>query len=244
MIKPHKLLIAVLLGTVGLAASPLMSKAASIVPQTNLTDTDFNKLIADGEFTESFVAQSRIGNNATNGTQEIDLLNPKNNLLPVDQKQRKWNSGEAVDFSLEYDGSLVKYSVGGQLLSSSAFSGAVSDIFFRTRAAAKSSLLLSNLTFSDAKSKNLSLSDVLSSGSTSSDVDYLQLSQISGAFKLTGKSTMTWTETRPNNSALAYQLKVGTTPPKKSVPEPGTIGAILLTGLAIAGSKKKAEIAA
>jgi hypothetical protein len=243
MIQPHQLLFAFVLSATGLAANSLTAKAASIVPQTTLTDTDFQQLINTGKFTETFVAQSRIGNNATNGTQEIDLLNPQNGLLPVDQKQRQWTSGQAVDFSLEYDGSLVKYSVGGQLLSSNAFSGAVSDIFFRTRSAANSSLLLSNLTFSDAKSQNLSVSDILSSSSASSDVDYRQLSKISGAFKLTGKSTMTWTGTRPNNSALAYQLKVGTTPHQKKVPEPGTIGALLLTGLAIVGSKKKAKIA-
>ncbi|KAM3097142.1 choice-of-anchor W domain-containing protein [Phormidesmis sp. 146-35] len=238
MIKPHQLLVALVLSTTGLAANSLNAKAATIVPQTTLTDSGFEQLITTGKFTESFVAQSRIGNNATNGTQEIDLLNPKNNLLPVDQKQRQWTSGQAVDFSLEYDGSLVKYIVGNQTISSNVFSGAVSDIFFRTRAAANSSMLLSNLVFSDAKSKNLAITNVLSSGSTSSDVDYLQLSKISGAFKLTGKSTMTWAGTRPNNSALAYQLKVGTTPIQKKVPEPGTIAALMLIGLAIAGSKK------
>ncbi|MGV0024033.1 choice-of-anchor W domain-containing protein [Phormidesmis priestleyi] len=242
MIKSHQLLFALVLSATGLAANSLSAKAATIVPQTTLTDTDFQQLITTGKFTESFVAQSRIGNNATNGTQEIDLLNPQNNLLPVDQKQRKWNSGQAIDFSLEYDGSLVKYIVGNQIVSSNVFSGAVSDIFFRTRAAANSSLLLSNLAFSDAKSKNLAITDVLSSGAASSDVDYLQLSKISGAFKLTGKSTMTWTGTNPTNSNLAYQLKVGTTPIQKKVPEPGTIAAIMLTGLAIAGSKKKAKI--
>lgn len=225
--KTQHFLSSVLLAALGLAISAAQVKSATIVPQPTLTDLEFNKLITDQKFTEKFVAQSRIGNNAINGTQEIDLLDPSNNHLPVGQLQKKWTNGVAVNFTLKYENSVVTYIVDGQTLSSSKFSGSVTDIFFRTRSTATSSMLLSDLKFTDNHSSNLSLGNLMSSGA---DIDYLQLSKIKGNFTLTGKSTMTWTGNTPGQSALAYQIKVGTTPQRK-VPEPNAAGVLLVAGL-------------
>jgi TPP-dependent trihydroxycyclohexane-1,2-dione (THcHDO) dehydratase len=233
--KYTQIVSAIALTTLGFAFSTTQVQAASIVPQPTMTDVDFNKLMTDGKFVEKYVAQSRIGNNATNGTQEIDLLDSSIGNTPVGQLQKKWTSGQAVDFKLEYKNSVVTYIVDGQTISSNKFSGKVSDIFFRTRSNASSSMLLSDLVFSDSKTSNLSLGSLSSFGN---DIDYLQLSKIAGDFTLTGKSTMTWSGTTPGQSALAYQVKVGTTP-KTEVPEPAAAGALLLLGAGLAARKRR-----
>ncbi|MBE9227914.1 PEP-CTERM sorting domain-containing protein [Phormidium sp. LEGE 05292] len=222
--------------SLGTVSVPTAANAFTVVDRTGFTDTEFNGLINQGLFDELFVAESRIGNNSnTGGTQEIGINNDvKLGALPVVQGQRTWQNGGLVDFMLEYTGSLVKYTVGNQLLSTNAFSGPVTDIFFRTRAASNSTMTLSNLLFN-----GVGISSLSSSGIGTSDIDYLQISNITAPFTLTGKSLMSWTGTRPNNSALAYQIKVGTTPQVESVPEPGTVGALLAAGVLSVGLKKK-----
>jgi hypothetical protein len=217
------------LGTIVLGASlvagNLNAQAAQLVPG-NLTDASFNQLISSGQFTEKFVTSSRAGNAAAGGTYETGILNPLNSLLPVAQGDYSWVSGQAVAFSLEYDGTTVKYKVGNQLLSSTMFSGNASDIMVRTRAADKTSMLLSNLSFTDANGA-VAMGNLTSAGiGGASDVDYLRLAGVSGAFKITGTSTMTWTGAAPTNSNLIAQFKVGTSP--TAVPEPATMGALVL----------------
>ncbi|MGA9381521.1 MAG: choice-of-anchor W domain-containing protein [Phormidium sp.] len=226
------------LAVVGLGAVsvPEAANAFTIVDRTGFTDTEFNSLRTEGEFTELFVAESRVGNASLN-TAERELGINDANGTPFATGQFAWGNNQAVDFLLEYTGELVKYTVGGQLLSSSAFSGPVTDIFLRTRAAANSTMALSDLVFNGSGIGNL-----FSSGSGGSDVDYLQVSDITTPFTITGKSLMSWTGTPPNNSALAYQIKVGTTP-VESVPEPGTVGALLAAGVLSVGLKKKQKVA-
>ncbi|MCL1472766.1 choice-of-anchor W domain-containing protein [Argonema antarcticum] len=224
-------LAAVGLGTLSV---PTAANAFNLVDRTGFTDTQFNQMRTDGLFTELFVAESRIGNNSTS-TAERELGINTDTGAPVAIGDRTWGNGGLVDFVLEYTGSLVKYTVGGQLLSSTAFSGLATDIFLRTRAADKSTMTMSDLVFNGVGISSLSSSGV----GGNSDVDYLQLSGISTPFTLTGKSMMSWTGTQPMRSNLAYQIKVGTTPQTQSVPEPGTVGAIALTGLLALGSKKQ-----
>lgn len=226
--------------SLGAVAVPTAANAFTVVDRTGFTDTQFRGLLEQGLFDELFVAESRIGNNGgTGGEREIGI-NEDVNLggLPVAQGQLTWGNGNLVDFILEYTGSVVNYTVGGKLLTTNAFSGSVTDIFLRTRAADKSTMALSNLFFN-----GVGIGDLLSFGSGSSDVDYLQISDITAPFTLTGKSLMSWTDTRPNNSALAYQIKVGTTPQAESVPEPGTVGALLAAGVLSVGLKKKQKVA-
>ena len=49
---------------------------------------------------------------------------------------------------------------------------------------------------------------------------------------------MSWTGNNPMRSNLAFQIKVGNSTPT-SVPEPGTIGAIFITGMTGLGLSKK-----
>lgn len=238
------------LATAGLGMFSVSSaaNAFTIVDRSGFTDNNFTNLIKTGEFSELFVAESRIGNNNTstaerelgiNGaiTYSPTLANPDRFVggLPVVTGEKAWGNGNLVDFILEYTGSVVNYTVGGQVLSSNVFSGPVTDIFLRTRAADKSTMALSNLVFNGIGIGNLS-----SLGAGGSDIDYLQIAGITSPFTLTGKSLMSWTGDQPMRSNLAYQIKVGTTP-QTEVPEPGTVAAILLTGGVLALGKKKEQ---
>ncbi|MFB2934052.1 choice-of-anchor W domain-containing protein [Aerosakkonemataceae cyanobacterium BLCC-F154] len=229
------------LAVVGLGAVsvPTAANAFTIVDRTGFTDTEFRGLLDDGLFDELFVAEGRIGNNSgTGGEREIGINDDvKLGGLPVEQGQLTWGNGNLVDFILEYTGSVVNYTVGGQLLTTNAFSGPVTDIFFRTRATDNSEMTLSNLFFD-----GVAIDDPLSSKSGINNVNYLQISDITAPFTLTGKSLMSWTGTQPMRSNLAYQIKVGTTP-VESVPEPGTVGALLAAGVLSVGLKKKQKVA-
>ena len=50
---------------------------------------------------------------------------------------------------------------------------------------------------------------------------------------------MSWEGTDPRGSRNAFQIKVGNSPTPTSVPEPGTIGAIFVTGMTGLGLSKK-----
>ncbi|OKH53227.1 hypothetical protein NIES2101_11610 [Calothrix sp. HK-06] len=234
------------LSAIGIIAAPSQASAFTLVNRDSLTDTQFNDLLITKEYTETFVAESRMGNNGSdgNGKRELGINSPwlKNangNLVggdPVARGDRTWTSGTPVDFILEYNGTVVNYTVGGALLSTTAFTGAASNIFLRTFALKDSTSSLTNLVLDGkAVGKNLT-----STATSVSNVDYLQISNITAPFKLTGKSTFSWTgTTAPKNSQLAYQIKVvsgGT----QSVPEPGTVAALIVaSGMGIAGTKRK-----
>ena len=235
------------LATTGLAVTATSAQAFQIVNRSGLTDTQFNDLIKTGQFTEKFVAESRIGNKATNGTHEVGILDASRGLLPDKTAQKAWVSGQEVAFELKYDGSTVEYIVGGQKLSSTKFTGPITDFFLRTRAAQGDSqtngsqLPLKNLKLTN-NGHTRNLDPLMSEGSkTQSDVDYMQVSNLRGAFTLTGTSVMNWTFTRTQNSQLAYQIKVGTTPPKE-IPEPMALGALAIAGIAIYRSKRQLSI--
>lgn len=178
---------------------------------------------------------------------------------PVDSKQFIWGNGSPspLDFVLEYDGKEVKYTIGNpnytvgttivgkRELTATIFTGPVNDIFFRTRAASNSAANNSKMSLTDLvysiNGTTTALGDLFSQGENgSSDLDYLRLSGVSAGFKVMGKASMSWTGTRPNNSALAFQIKVGNSEKeKKKVPEPTALSAIVLAGIAIASSKRK-----
>lgn len=85
----------------------------------------------------------------------------------------------------------------------------------------------------------LSVNDLFSNGSSSRDIDYLLLNDVSSPFKITGTASMSWEGTDPRGSRNAFQIKVGNSPTPTSVPEPGTIGAMFVTGMTGLGLSKK-----
>jgi hypothetical protein len=131
------------------------------------------------------------------------------------------------------------------LLSSTDFNGSASDIFLRTAATTNSTMTLSNLLFNDQEMKDSQgqiISSVSSVGTSNRDIDYLQISDTTSPFTITGKAAMSWTGTQPMRSNLAFQIKVGNSP-KTSVPEPGTLGAIFVIGITGAVASKRKKVA-
>lgn len=219
---------------IGLLTVPNSAQAMTLVNNTNFTDADFNSSIQNGEFSELFVAEGRIGDRGKAATYELSINDDvAKGAAPVTTEQFDWGNGTEYDFSLEYDGSTVSYMLGGQSLSTQNFSGPINSIFFRTSAGANTSTSLSNLVFNGDAIGNL-----ISSEAGSRDIDYLQLNDISEPFKITGKASISWQGTAPKNSLNAFQIKVGNSTPV-SVPEPGTIGAIFVTGITGLGLSKK-----
>jgi hypothetical protein len=222
--------------TIGLFAGNLKAQAGQLVAAPT-DDTAFNQLIGSGQFTEKFVTSARIGNGALNGDYEQGILNPNQSVNGA-TGQHQWTSGQAKNFSLTYDGTLLTYVLDGKTLRSTSFTGNASDIFFRTRAAANSSVLLSNLTFTDMAG-SFNIGNMTSGNGVSTDIDYLRIGKVKGAFTLTGSTTMSWSGTRPGNSALIAQFKVGNS---VDVPEPATLGALaVVAGGAIAARRKRQQ---
>lgn len=223
------------LTALGLFMVPESAQAFTLVNNTGFTDRDFNQQITDGTFSELFVAEGRIGDRGGAATYELSINDDVvKGAKPVTQTQFDWQNGQEYEFSLEYDGSMVNYILAGKTLSTSNFSGPINSIFFRTSAGKNTTTSLTNLMFNGGAIGSLS-----SSLNDSRDIDYLQLKDISSPFIITGKASMSWEGTAPKNSLNAFQIKVGNAP-KAKVPEPGTIGAIFLTGITtLALSKKK-----
>lgn len=233
-INARNSLFALSITALGLLMAPNSAQAMNLVNTTNFTDADFNNLIDDGDFSELFVAEGRIGDRGGRAQKELKINGDVTQGATVaTETQFNWESGQQYDFSLEYDGSTVNYMLGGQVLSTQDFSGPINSIFFRTSAWADTTTALTDLVFNgDA------IGDLISNESGSRDIDYLQLNDISSPFKITGKASMTWEGKAPRGSRNAFQIKVGNFP-TTSVPEPGTIGAIFITGLSGLGLSKK-----
>lgn len=217
-----------------------------------VNDADYN-LYATGAghlFTTKAVVESRIGNNASDKTTwESGIWSSTykadntytNTMNQATQLGQQWTRGKAEDFSLSYNGSELIYTIAGQT-TRQAFTGGMTDMLLRTRSTANlstsSSVSLSGLKLMDNLG-NLKAT-YAQQGSTGADVDYLQVSGLKNGFTLTGQTTFNWTGTRPNNSALALQWKIGSIPEpvKQTVPEPASLLALGLVGAAIANRRK------
>lgn len=240
-----KVLFGLGLATLGLVGTPSSASAVSFTPLTNYGDAEFNNGILNGDFSEVFVAEGRIGNNRANGTEREfginDALVPDPNQpgklmggSPLASGDRTWVSGNLVDFILTYNGSLVEYTLGGQKITANV-GGKVTDFYLRTRSNATSSLTLSNLMLNG-------VSDPINNSLTSigNQVSYLKISDFTQPFTLAGKAQFSWTGSAPQRSQLAFQLKAVNTP--KQTPEPGTLGAMMILGVASMGYAKRKQL--
>lgn len=242
--------VAVGLATLGLFAAPAVKAdplQPSVTSLSGMSDASFQNLLLTGEFTESFVAESRIGRGMADRQLGINQPIVPNGAggfkggLPVASGFTTWVSGQAVQFSLEYTGSLVKYIVGGKTLSTSAFTGPVNTLFLRTFAGvADTQLSLTNLvlkTFSpDNKIVETQVGGLSSQAGNSTN--YLRISNISTPFTLTGQSIFSWGSTVPKNSQLAYQIKAGNAE-AEAVPEPATLLGLALGASGLAGARAR-----
>ena len=130
-------------------------------------------------------------------------------MVPKSQKQTNfnWENGTEYEFSLEYDGSMVNYILGGKTLSTQEFNGPINSIFFRTSAWENTTTSLTNLMFNGT-----AIGDLISNGIGSRDIDYLQLNDISSPFTITGKASMSWQEIKGNSNlkilSMLFKLKL------------------------------------
>jgi hypothetical protein len=225
----NRIVLVTAIGTIGLCGGALKASAGEAMTGP-ANDAQFNQLIDDGLFKETFVTSSRVGGSST---YELGLLRPDQSV--AQSAEYNWVNGQAVDFSLEYDGTNAVYKVGNMTVNG-VFTGGATDLFLRTRAATNTTSLFSHLTFRDAKGTMMPM-NLSSAGAGGSDTDYLRIGKVRGAFKLSGKTTLSWMGTRPKNSNLIAQIKVGTS---KSTPEPATLGALaLVVGSAMTCGRSK-----
>lgn len=213
----------------GVGLSTSVAQAATFTDLPGFGDSDFNNAKNSGLFEEDWVAEGRIGNNANNGTWEQGIFNWTNNTtFPPTSAQDNfvWTSDTPVAFTIDYqaaNGGTLTYTLGGQIISStnlteaSRFPNGLNALYIRTRSNnVEDSVSLSNLSISHSSE---TFNYVSSLGSSDGDtVNYLLISDIEGDFTLTGNATLSWLTSRPNNSALAFQVKGGNV-----VPEPFTI---------------------
>ncbi|OCR02430.1 hypothetical protein BCD67_14380 [Oscillatoriales cyanobacterium USR001] len=227
------------------------AQAVTVTLRSDLTDDGFRSLLTNGDFSESFVAESRMGR--PRADRQVGINSP---IVPngnggftggnpfsqgTTQGFTTWEKGKAVQFSLEYTGSVINYIVNNVTLSTTAVTGAVNGMFIRTFAGATGSTSsLTNLVLQGFGG----IPDLTSNASTNK-VNYLQISGITAPFKITGESTFNWTGTQPTGSNIAYQIKAGnfSEPSPEPVPEPITmVGMGLgLSGLAAARSRRKEQ---
>lgn len=230
MKTPRQVLLPLALAALGIGILPSAANAFGITYIDH--DNDFNALNPS----LAFVAEGRIGNNASNGTHELNFhgINENNETQTSDEENFTWTNGLVTAFKLTYNAATrrVSYLVGGLLLEATANDNAVSDIFIRTRATvAGSSIKIANLLLNGSAIPNTLL--VNGGSSWAQGMEYLRISGITGNFELSGTSTMTWGDTTPRNSNLAYQVKVG------SVPEPTTMLGMALGASGLAAMRKR-----
>ena len=186
-------------------------------------DAGFNALTNNGALAAA-AAETRIGNAQSEaGSWEVAIWEQGGGGTPEDQAGRAIANGVTVPFTLTYDGaSTVTFTVDGAMTSWSGVASTFTDIFIRTRSVSNTSITLDNLL--------LDGTPIPTASSTGNSVDYLRIQNMGmpfGAFTLTGDQTLGWTGSRPNNSALAAQLKLSNV-----IPAPGALALAGSAGLA------------
>lgn len=224
-----------LVATVG-AIAAIAAPAQAFTLAGAMSAQDFEDLAPEIDLS----AESRWGSGAVGGnTFELDIhaINDGGGFYNLDQDEFGWQKGAAVDFSLVFDGSALTYTVGGKVLSTEQVADNYSELFIRTSARSEGSRIqLQNLSFTNGLSAALpGLGSACVGGVDCGffDAEYFHITDIAGAFTLTGQSIMDWSDSaKPTQSRLAYQVKlVAGDPGSADVPEPGM--AIALAGLGL-----------
>jgi hypothetical protein len=227
---------------------PVAILAAAVAAPALATPTLSNHFATDAAFlsyletkgvllpaNETFVAQARGGNNATNGDYEAGLHIPPNftNAGPVGLAgQMSWGVGNVVNptkaFTLSRTGNTITFTMGTYTGSYTAASvGQVNALGFRARSqSAGNGTVLTNMRLNGVLMTDLSLSAM------NGAIDLVVLSGLKNDFTITGEARLAWTGTSiPTGSRLGFQIK-GLTGFREPVPEPAALG---LFGLGLAG---------
>lgn len=184
-------LFTIALATLGLSLSPVAANAIGI--STVSSETELKALM----IRPAFVAKGQFGSMAL---QSDDHTESKVDFV--------WSNGETQPFSLSYDGSTIRYTVGEQTLETKS-EGFFKDIFLYTKAIEDStSVLLNNLLLTDAHT-DLSISGIAAS-SPNNQLNIFWIHDITERFTLTGNAMLSWLNQLQNPANLTYQIQVGT----------------------------------
>jgi hypothetical protein len=178
-------------------------QAAALTVSHLTSDDDMLALLTD----TLFVGEGRIGDGLGAATFEIDLGGDTGS--PEVTAQYDWPNGTAVPWTLVYDHTTdqVTFTVDSEVLVWTSPLKGYTDIFVRARAVnAGSSILVGDLLLDSAAigDQSHAIADA-----TGLDILWIAGGSISDGFTLSGQTTMSWTGTRPTQSRLAFQIKVG-----------------------------------
>lgn len=178
------------------------------------TDADFLAYLDEHCVTlpdnEVFVAQTRGGNNATNGDYEIGLHVPPDftGAAPLGgNSQWSWGTNGGanawVPFTLSRSGTSVTFTMGNYTATySNADVAELNALGLRVRAATNASTGIRNLTVNGGTLTGGSLNAV------NSVVELVVISGLAGDFVLSGEASLNWSAgTIPSGSNLGFQIK-------------------------------------
>jgi len=170
-------------------------------------DNELTQIMPDSNV--EFVAEGRIGDLSGAAEHELNIHTPPYNVED-EYRYFDWsNNGVPVPFTLDFDGTTVTYTVGGETLTYLPESvDDITDIMIRTRATkTDTGIMINNLVLNDTP---LDGTSVAVGDTTGIDVLWLNGYDLSEGFTLEGESVMYWTsENMPMRSHLAFQIKVG-----------------------------------
>ncbi len=164
-----------------------------------------------GTFTEVFVAEGRIGNVASGvSTHELDAsVSTAGPFAAGETDDHAWASATSSAFTVTYvpGSGAVTLTIGGTTVThtTAADPASLIDVVIRGQAS-KGSLSLTNLMLDGT------LLDDIFADSADSDIVTMRIGAdgaLADGFTLTGDATMTWSNPKPKNSELAFQVMIG-----------------------------------
>ncbi len=186
----HQSFFTIALATLGLSLSPVAANAIGF--STVSSEAKLQTLMSQ----PTFIASGQFGNIVLNNENKIQR-----------QADFDWLSGEPEDFSISYDGSTIRYTVGDKSLETQT-EGFFQDIFIYTKATESyGSVILQNLLLTDSDT-SLSISGIGASYPNNA-VNIFWIQDIKKAFTLTGNALLGWLNPPQNSDNLAYQIQVG-----------------------------------
>lgn len=174
-------------------------------------ENDFNTLY--------FSAEGRSGNNAMNGTFELDIHNISPYTI-LSSKQFVWPNNQTVPFTITYNPNAIGnnkfvYTVGTgadqQVMqldpTAAGYPHDINAIWFYSRTAPNTTLMVSDLTINGSPiAMNLGYENPLQAAFT--NVAFSG-SSLENGFAITGNVLFAWSGTIPQNSAMNFNFKIG-----------------------------------